>query len=391
MRSSQVRHLSVFIVLLSLLFPSAAYAEEAETLLQEGIVQFRVAKFRKSLKVLSRAKKKTKDPKILGRIYLYLGINYGVLKKNKQAKAAFTRALKLNPTQTVNPNETKDSVVALFNKVRSRLLGTLEVTSDRAAAVLQLNGKKVGIVPYKDQIKAGKYQVVVVSGDGLSRYEGEVVVYSGKEHRVQAKLVFIGARLNITSRPAGARVIIDGKERGLTPLKSLVKAGDHQLSVEIDGYDPDRRKVSLKQGSTEALDVVLKLTPVASAPVITLASQPLEGEGGEEDKPGKSRWPIWPIAAGGAALALAGAGMGLGLSAQSAWDEYQTTKDPNRYDELRDQITSHSTGSTVCFALAGAAAVTGVLLYIFVDRPASQQETPTVSVGPTGAVISLGF
>ena len=83
--------------------------------------------------------------------------------------------------------------------------------------------------------------------------------------------------------------------------------------------------------------------------------------------------------------------MGLGLSAQSAWDEYQATKDPIRYDELRDQITSHSTGSTVCFALAGAAAITGVVLYILVDRPASQRETPAVSFGPPGAVLSWDF
>jgi hypothetical protein len=39
------------------------------------------------------------------------------------------------------------------------------------------------------------------------------------------------------SRPAGARVVLDGKAVGKTPLKlANVKAGAHMVRLELDGY-----------------------------------------------------------------------------------------------------------------------------------------------------------
>jgi hypothetical protein len=43
--------------------------------------------------------------------------------------------------------------------------------------------------------------------------------------------------LNVDSRPDGARVFLDGKQVGTTPLAiTSVSAGEHAIRLERDGY-----------------------------------------------------------------------------------------------------------------------------------------------------------
>ena len=43
----------------------------------------------------------------------------------------------------------------------------------------------------------------------------------------------------VDSRPAGARVFVDGKLAGTTPLLlDAVNAGDHGVRLELDGFNP---------------------------------------------------------------------------------------------------------------------------------------------------------
>ena len=51
-------------------------------------------------------------------------------------------------------------------------------------------------------------------------------------------------RLLVRSRPAGARVSVDGKDRGVTPatVRDLTR-GAHRLKITHDGYAPDERRV----------------------------------------------------------------------------------------------------------------------------------------------------
>ena len=45
--------------------------------------------------------------------------------------------------------------------------------------------------------------------------------------------------LMVDSRPAGARVFVDGKMVGTTPmLLDAIAAGDHTVRLELDGFSP---------------------------------------------------------------------------------------------------------------------------------------------------------
>ncbi len=43
----------------------------------------------------------------------------------------------------------------------------------------------------------------------------------------------------VTSRPSGAKIVVDGQEAGLTPLNlKLDKSKDHEIRIEKEGYQP---------------------------------------------------------------------------------------------------------------------------------------------------------
>lgn len=43
----------------------------------------------------------------------------------------------------------------------------------------------------------------------------------------------------LDSRPAGARVLVDGREVGTTPMVlESIEAGSHTVSLELDGFSP---------------------------------------------------------------------------------------------------------------------------------------------------------
>lgn len=372
-----------------------ALAQEAESLLQEGIVNFRVAKFNKAIKMLNKAKKKAKDPKTLGQIHLYLGFNYAVLKNTTKANDAFTAALTNDPTVSIKSDEIKESVQKMFLDVRAGMIGSLEVTSDRAASAVFIDGKKMGDAPYKGTVQVGRHELKVVSNDGLSEFTGEVVVAVGQQHKVSAKLVFVGGRLNLTSRPAGARVLVDGKEVGLTPVNALVTAGEHEVRIEVVGYETITRKVKLASGGTTVLDVTLNLAKpepaVEKKPEQPTGAQPT----GVPETPRKRIWPIWTTVAGAAALAALGAGIGLGVASDSAFEEYQTTKDPKRYDELQDQVPILENASRAMYVTAGALAAAAVVLLVVVDKPwagrAEAEPKSAIALRVTGNGLRLEF
>ena len=63
--------------------------------------------------------------------------------------------------------------------------------------------------------------------------------------------------LTVTSRPDGARVFLDGREIGVTPLKSPVPAGRHFLALEADGYERSSSEVEIKPEEPPTREVVL--------------------------------------------------------------------------------------------------------------------------------------
>jgi hypothetical protein len=69
------------------------------------------------------------------------------------------------------------------------------------------------------------------------------------------------ARFVIRTRPEGAKVIIDGKPMGTTPLDLTLSAGERKMVIEHEGFSPLERTVSVTRGVDEALDLDMVQLP----------------------------------------------------------------------------------------------------------------------------------
>lgn len=74
-------------------------------------------------------------------------------------------------------------------------------------------------------------------------------------------------QLTVYAEPAApAQVVINGRPVGATPATTELPAGDHELLVTVDGYQPERRRFT--HGLGQAEDLVVVLTPVSAGPAV---------------------------------------------------------------------------------------------------------------------------
>jgi hypothetical protein len=64
--------------------------------------------------------------------------------------------------------------------------------------------------------------------------------------------------LVLSTKPSRAKVYLEGVYFGMTPLRSEVEVGIHNVSVKLDGYKPATEKVSVRKDDTTELELVLE-------------------------------------------------------------------------------------------------------------------------------------
>ncbi len=69
------------------------------------------------------------------------------------------------------------------------------------------------------------------------------------------------ARFTIRSRPAGAVVVMDGRQTGVTPLEAQLAGGPHHVQLVLPGHDSLSRTFTVVSGVDEAMDLDLVAIP----------------------------------------------------------------------------------------------------------------------------------
>lgn len=64
--------------------------------------------------------------------------------------------------------------------------------------------------------------------------------------------------LALSTKPARAKVYLDGVYYGMSPLRAEVEAGVHEVSVKVGGYKTAAEKVSVRKGDITELELVLE-------------------------------------------------------------------------------------------------------------------------------------
>lgn len=111
--------------------------------------------------------------------------------------------------------------------------------------------------------------------------------------------------LEVTSEPADAEVLLDGKLVGRTPLKKVVFVGKYDLEVRRGDLHGAPQQINV--GPSEPVRVAVNLAPDAPVtPVVSAAPPSIDL---------RQQRPRWRLGVGGAALGLGALFVGLGASA----------------------------------------------------------------------------
>jgi hypothetical protein len=171
----------------------------------------------------------------------------------------------------------------------------------------------------------------------------KTVVDLSKQLHKQA-LVFLATRSNlgVRSRPAGAKVMLDGLAAGQTPLVRVLTPGSHSVEVAKKGYSAASQTVHLEAGKPHTINVTLVPEGTGNESTVTF-----EGNSGDESsRPG---WLKWTVLGAGVAMG----GLGAGLIAMDGGE----TSDP-RY------VHDSSTAGITLLSLGGAAIITAAVIYL---------------------------
>jgi hypothetical protein len=183
-------------------------------------------------------------------------------------------------------------------------------------------------------------------------------------------------KLVVRSKPAGATVKLDGEAIGTTPLEATVPAGEHDITIEKNGYIVSRQRAAFVDGVRESMNVTL--AAVASAQQTTDTSGPPPGR--------PLRIAGWTTA--GLGLGAVGAGIALividGKEITSDCDADNVDLDGDcrwRYGTM--------TGGAVAAGVGAAALAAGITLAVIGHKKGRAGKTARVQ--PTATGLALRF
>jgi hypothetical protein len=121
-----------------------------------------------------------------------------------------------------------------------------------------VDGKLKGTGQWTGPMEVGEY-VVEVKKESYRSVSNVINIMSLSERTIDLPSPTpIYGSVELTSRPTNAAVLIDGVERGYTPLIiSDVLVGNRTITFKKEGYDDVEKNVEIKEGGEETCSVTL--------------------------------------------------------------------------------------------------------------------------------------
>jgi hypothetical protein len=110
-----------------------------------------------------------------------------------------------------------------------------------------------------------------------------------------------GQKIPVTSSPMGAKIFVDGKERGETPMElALKRKQDHLIRIELEGYDPYEISIGRKKSPWKSIigNLIIGGLPFG------MAAERVWGERLSQDKPLAGEYFWYGFIAGFAAFMI---------------------------------------------------------------------------------------
>ena len=205
-------------------------------------------------------------------------------------------------------------------------------------------------------------------------------------------------QIQLDPRPAGATVTINGKPASDPTAAQLVDFGSYQIAASAPGFDEATASVTVAE-EAKVVVIALRLVPraqTATPPVPLGKPAPVTIDEGAPRPSRKRTYALIAFAGGG----VAGIGGTLfALRARSAWNdakdvcggstECANAADAETANDLADTARGRGNVATLLFLAGGAAAVTGVVLWV--TAPHKGERAATISVHPGGVTLRGRF
>jgi formylglycine-generating enzyme required for sulfatase activity len=128
-----------------------------------------------------------------------------------------------------------------------------------------------GEPPLSLELEPGEHEVRV-RADRHGEFVRNVMVEGrGVEQTVTAELTNLGAAVRFDSRPAGARLLVDGAAVGMTPITASLMPGTHRLEFRLEGHRTVRESIVVETGDPRTWPTVT--LPVLEG-IVRLRSEP---------------------------------------------------------------------------------------------------------------------
>lgn len=151
----------------------------------------------------------------------------------------------------------------------------VHVVSSPAGANITLNGEFQGKTPLEIDVQPDTEHQLRLFLPGYHNASQRFTLDSGAQHELTVNLKPRLGSLDIDSRPSGARLIIDGKDYGVTPRSVTLPARPWQLMLRKPGYTAVSRQVTPTPGVPQQVLVSLERGGVAGATLPGTISTPL--------------------------------------------------------------------------------------------------------------------
>lgn len=192
-------------------------------------------------------------------------------------------------------------------------------------------------------------------------------------------------QLMVFADPPTAVIEVDGKVLGNSPASIELTAGNHKLSVKADGYETTERAFVMQTSRATEMTINLrpagtKLDPPPPPPLVDVPKKDepkkdeppkltpkdmvvASGTGASKTAEPAKKGRLWTWVAGGVAVASVGAGAGMGVVAQNTAKGIGPNTPIGMADDQARSAQGLATGANIAYGVAGAAAITAVVLF----------------------------
>lgn len=157
------------------------------------------------------------------------------------------------------PLDTKIDVGSLADQTialtLTKLPGLVTLTTEpEINAEVFVDGASIGKTPLVDaQITPGVHQLELSAERYLSAARELEVVGANERQSLAVTLTPDWAVVSLSTSPAGATVLVDGAEAGVTPAAIEIMSGEHDIEVRLAGYNAWRSKVLVAADQAQQL------------------------------------------------------------------------------------------------------------------------------------------